>query len=386
MKESAIFAQVNSWSEEEVAAIVGLELARDGKSYVCPFCGHGKGGNGIKPEVRRNGHVNWWCPCCEEPNNWSNADLIAKVGGVDILDAAAVARYLEERYYPEKQTPFLSFGQNYSEEPARRTSEKVAAVEEAKDWTKLYYWCELNHPLKELIPIGGTWRGLTYETLKHFGAKYHPEFWFNEKKGAVLFPYDNNLTKSPAQAGDAVLSGHQQVLGDQRSGFFWRSVAGQARGFSRGSRIVAPYVASALKTPEVGSYAVNFVFEGIIDALSCFQAVRASTGDFEWLKDVGLLAMGSAKFAGIFSRWVMTNYGGAAQKPSFCIVADNDFAGIEAAGDLWRKLSTKGFPTALKQFAKYGSPKMDANDVLQEYGAEKLFSVLAAWKAKIGGR
>ena len=116
MKTGDIFSQVNSWSEETVASIIGLKLARDGKSYECPFCGHGKGGNGIKPKARRNGHLNWWCHTCAE--NWSNADFIAKVNGVDIGDAAAVARYLEGRYIAEKQTPFLSFGNNFAGKPA----------------------------------------------------------------------------------------------------------------------------------------------------------------------------------------------------------------------------------------------------------------------------
>ena len=183
------------------------------------------------------------------------------------------------------------------------------------------------------------------------------------------------LPKSPAQAGDA-------FQGKLQRGFFWRSVSGKARGFSPDSRIVAPYVANGVK---VGEDALNFVCEGIIDALSCWQAFSLFA-PAEWLKHCGLLATGSANFVGIFAKWAVMNYGSLKIKPRFCIVADNDEDGIKSAEILCSSLRKEGFSITVKLFSSPNKPKLDSNDVLEKFGEASLFSALADWKAQIGGR
>ena len=375
VEKDTIFNRVNRLDQASVVRLAGLEAAADGKSYVCPICSHGKHGDGIYQQTKNSRRAHWYCFGCG--CDYSNADLICEAAGIDSTDIATAARYLEEEF-PEWETSF-SFTVK-EDAPTRSAVDNVQSG--AKDYSKLYRYLEWKHPLSSYLKIGEKWRGLEYRTLRpevapYRKAIYNPCLWLNNNRPAIMFPYDNNnnLSKSPAQAGDAVLSGHQQVSGDQRSGFFWRSLVDERKGFSKGFKF-QPYIVSTIK---MGSGAINFVFEGIINALSVLQAVN-ETRNAEWLKNVGLVATGSASNAQKFVEWVGANYNRVKDKPRFCIIADNDERGLKAAGVLWTGLNERGFATAMKQFASRQKPKMDANDVLQGYKAAKLFDIMANWK------
>lgn len=365
-----IFKRVNQFDEQTVARIAGLEKSADGKGFCCPVCGHGKHGDGIYQQTKNSKRAHWYCFGCGE--DYSNADVIAAAADIDKQNVAELARYLEG-LFPEWGQSFSFTGKIL---PMRLSGDKVAS-KSRKDYSKMYRWLEWQKPLSSWLKIGERWRGLTYETLRSKAAPYrkaiyHDALWLNDKRAAIIFPY------SPAQAGDAVLSEPCNREKPVQNGFFWRSLVDGRKGFSAGFEF-APYVISTLKT---GTGAINFVFEGIIDGLSCLQAARdagAATA-IEWLKDVGLVATGSAAFSQSFFKWVVANYSGAKDKPRFCIVADNDENGIKASGWLWRSLNRNGYPATLKQFAACSKPKLDANNVLQEYGAARLFGVLADWQ------
>lgn len=343
-----IFNRVNQFDEQTVARIAGLERAADGKSYVCPICSHGKHGDGIYQQTKNSKRAHWYCFGCGV--DYSNADLIAEAAGIDSKDNAELARYLEEAF-PEWKASFSFTGKE-----SLWTSGGKEEPKSRKDYSKMYRWLEWQKPLSSWLKIGERWRGLTYETLRPKAAPYrkaiyHDALWLNDKQPAIIFPYDEH-------------------------NFFWRSLVDGRKRFSAGFEF-QPYVISTIKT---GTGAINFVFEGIIDALSCLQAAKDAGAAIEWLKDVGLVATGSAAFSRSFVKWVVTNYDGAKDKPRFCIVADNDKNGIAAAGWLWCFLNRNGYPTTLKQFAACSKPKLDANNVLQEYGAARLFSVMTDWQ------
>ena len=86
-----IFDLVNSDSEENIAKRLGLPLANDQKSYICPECGNGSGdtGDGIKQSTW-NGRLVWHCYRCG--GHWSNVDLIALVKGIETTDTKELVK------------------------------------------------------------------------------------------------------------------------------------------------------------------------------------------------------------------------------------------------------------------------------------------------------
>lgn len=350
-ERSSIFDRVNQLDAEMVIRDAHLTKAADGRSWICPDCGHGSHGDGIKPQWR-GGILRWKCYSCGQ--YWSNSDLIACGNDVELDNAAAKARFLEKFY--GNDIPFsLSEKSSGAGEGSLRAGANAEAVKVEKDWSKLYSWCNINHRLSEFLPIGTTWRGLTYTTLSgtrqkdYLAVKYHPELWLNDKQPAILFPYDKH-------------------------GFFWRSTEGKARGFSPRMTIDRPYVAASVK---VGWDAINFVVEGVIDALSVKQVLADKP---LWLKYTGILAVGSAAYYRMFAEWVINNYGAAAVKPEFFVIADNDESGDYFARQVQYSLTEAGFKVVYGFFTRLGESKLDANDVLQQKGADALFGALAHWK------
>lgn len=372
-KRFSVFDYVNRrLSVEDVIRIAGLKLAADKKSHICPACGHGSHGDGIRIQTEHSNRTHGYCFGACGGIDYSAADLICMSADVNIEDPAACAEYLVGLFPEWKGTNSVSFT---GIEPARSSCDDEKDVGGSKDYAKMYRWLEWQKPLSSWLKIGERWRGLTYEVLRptaapYHKAIYHPELWLNDKRPAMLFPYDNNQSKSPAQAGDAFQSCGR--------GFFWRSLVDGRRGYSAGFKF-APYVASTIK---VGSGAINFLLEGQVDSLSLLQAVKDTTGSYEWLRDVGILAVGSANYADRFISWVVDNYGAAAVKPRFFVVADNDEAGMKSARKIVKALNAKGFVVMMSPFTSPDNPKLDANDVLQEYGAKRLFDALLKWKAK----
>ena len=86
-----LFDLVNSDSEENIAKRLGLPLANDKKSYICPECGNGSGstGDGIKQSTW-NGRLVWHCYRCG--GHWSNVDLIALVKGIETTDTKELVK------------------------------------------------------------------------------------------------------------------------------------------------------------------------------------------------------------------------------------------------------------------------------------------------------
>ena len=92
-----IFDLVNSDSEVSIAKRLGLAVANDRKSYICPEYGNGSGstGDGIKQSTL-NGRLVWHCYRCG--GHWSNVDLIALVKGKSLTDTTELVKTLEEEY------------------------------------------------------------------------------------------------------------------------------------------------------------------------------------------------------------------------------------------------------------------------------------------------
>ena len=359
----SIFDSVNRESEHAVASLLGLKVAKDGKSFECPICGHGKGGDGIKQKEYK-GKLVWHCyGTCG--GHWTNADLICVVHGVNLDDKAAVAKKLAE-LYPEYDDSNFSSSRDKAERRGdsktsgsvknmeQKSASTAASTTEPKSFTPLYEYCRQNYSLKKFVESqGGKWRGLTLATLEKAGALYHAEYMFAEdnKQAAIILP------KSDRHC-------------------FVRAVEGKDRRHQgQGAGLYEPL--------PISTNSVNFIVEGEINALSIAQAV----GGGAFVTGVGVIATGGA------SKWrkVVTElekrFGNAHDKPRFIVVFDYDDAGEKNGAELVKDLIAAGYPAESFFFQEdkagrfktfdpdgnyitYTVDKVDANDLLLEKGEE----------------
>lgn len=333
-----IFAEIKSLSESTIVRRLGLQPARDNKSWICPICQHGKGGDGLR---YRNGRWECYGGC---HRSRSNVDLIAACYNLDTTDKAKLATKLREimGYEVEKET---SFSFQRKKEPVK----KVAHVVEDRDFAPLYKRCRINYSLKDFVEkCGGSWRGLTYETLKSAGCLFHAEYTISEGVcvPVVIVPYDNSL-------------------------YYWRRVDDVPDGERKGSvpkgSTRKPYIAAPMDD------IVNFIVEGELDALSIKQALGS-------LK-VGIVATGGANFIRQTVAEVERQFGDSERKPWFIVLFDNDGTGVKQGEILTSALQARKFPAVQVFFeerlkgdyirycrgeeTKFFQPKIDANDILQ---------------------
>lgn len=335
---SDVFDVINRWAEEEVLSAIDLPRAKDRKSWVCPICGHGKGGDGIKPRISK-GRVRWKCFACGK--NFSNFELLAAANGIDAeKNSAEAAKFLEEKFLlkADKAFPF-----------SREKNSVQSSVEEEsepKNFAKVYDFCRRHYDLKKFVD-GQAWRGLTYETLRKAGCLYHAEYLVgeNEKVPVVIIPYDETL-------------------------YFWREVDGKRRGVPKGAKRDKLFEAKPISTEFP-----NFICEAEIDALSIAQAL----GEIS----CGVLASGGTNGFDKVLPELEKRFANAFRKPSFLIAADNDEDGVKGAKKLVSELKAAGYPADFFLFEErlkgeyqrvsadgntetFTVTKVDANDVLRQ--------------------
>ncbi|MBQ3444330.1 MAG: toprim domain-containing protein [Selenomonadaceae bacterium] len=374
-----IFDDVNSAPEAQIAWRLGLEQAKDGKSYVCPICEHGRGGDGIRQKEFK-GKLTWHCygRC---GSHWtSNANFIAAVEGIDPDDTAELAKRLSELFPEYSNSNFFFSGDKKSKQknpPAAGSEMKMseqknpAGEPEPRNFSKLYELCRKNYSLKKFVDkCGGAWRSLTYETLDEAGCMYNPEYMIAEgfKRPCLLVPYDDELFYF--RRVDEVPEGEEKC--------------GVPKKVKRKLYVAEPI---SLKLP-------NIIVESELDALSVKQVLGKS--------DIGIIATGSAGFVQMTVGELEKKFGGYDKKPSFIIMFDNDGTGKEKGELLAKELRSLGYPAELSFFGEHMSgtydisdssgntkrityPKVDANDLLQKGKAElfgRLIDVLdqTEWK------
>ena len=396
------FDEVNSLPEALIARRLGLSIARDGKSFLCPNCGNGSGktGDGIK-QTKLNGKLVWHCYRCG--GHWSNVDLVALVEGISLSDTAELGKKLEE-LFPENSKPFLfSRGEGFShfsaaDRQASRSASRVfgyrsegesQASSDSRSWTpwtvpppnlasealraleplppasemtknygKTFYPRYVETARKFLAERGGSYRGLTAETFEKYGVFVHPEFGVGDadKVPTLIIPYDDY--HFVARAIDSKRRPTQH---------------GQGAGFYEPLKVDGKFP--------------TFIVEGELDALSVVQAV-GSLG-------IRCVATGGASKYGKVVPELEKRFGKWESKPSFLVMFDNDAAGKTNGLKLAEELRTAGYPTEMFFLSEHmvgGSyPKVDANDLLQSnpeelvrrllYGLEKSYESLVRQKA-----
>ena len=345
------FDEFNQLSANEILSRLKIDVAKDDKSYVCPKCGHGKGGDGIRPRMTNKGQTRWKCFGCE--TDFSNYDLACAVLGLG--DGGEAVKELQELY-----SDFLSSkcddsprksaraGAKTSRSGDRMDNEKKTGAETSpKNFAGLYKHCREHYSLKEFVEsCGGTWRALTFETLDEAGALFHPQYMCEDGKTcpAVILPY-----------GDDV--------------YFWRSTTDKGRGVPKGAKRRI-YQASPITLD-----APNFMVEGEIDALSVKQATKGM--------GIGVIATGSASFVRKTVDELNLTYGDSERKPAFVVMFDNDDKGHGNALKMVNELRAAGYPAVtfflegemagtkfkdVETGAVEEIPKVDSNDLLRRGG------------------
>lgn len=359
-----IFQRVNSLSESDIAARLGLSKAVS-KGYICPICGHGTHGDGIRQKTwkgNRCGEQTAWHCYGACGTHWrSNCDLIAEVEGISVDDAAGLAKRLEELFPAAATTSFPFQGKKKS--PTAEKSEKESP-EIKRNFSKFYEACRINYSLKEFVEsCGGLYRGLTYETLKSARVLYHAEYMLTtEKKVPVLiFPYDEEFYSYRRV---------DEVPPDERK-------CGIPKGGCR-----KPYIAVPISLD-----APNLIVEGEINALSIAQVWRVPLE--RHLPLSGVIATGSAGAWRTTVAYLERIFGKSERKPRFIVLFDNDEAGRKHGGALSDALNAAGFLTEQTYLGRVmkgeyvvgdvikSFPKVDANDLLcDETLFERLIDVV----------
>lgn len=387
-----IFDEVNLLSEEQVAHRLGLTIARDGKSFLCPDCGNGSGksGDGIK-QTKLKGKLVWHCYRCG--GHWSNVDLVALVEGISTSDTAELARRLEEMF-PETSKPFLfSRGEGFShfsaaERQASKSASRVFGYRSEgesqassdsrsqtlwtvppppnlasepvspKNYGKTFYPRYVETMRKFLAERGGSYRGLTAETFEKYGVVVHPEFGVGdaEKLPTLIIPYDDYH-------------------------FVARAIDSKRRPTQHGQG------AGLYEPLEIDGKFPTFIVEGELDALSVVQVV-GNLG-------IRCMATGGASKYGKVVLELEKRFGKSESKPSFLVMFDNDEAGKTNGLKLAEELRKADYPAELfflsEHMAGEKYPKVDANDLLQSNldelvrrllnGLEKSYESLSRQKA-----
>lgn len=323
----SFFDEFNGLSAEEILARVELEKARDGRSYVCPVCGHGKGGDGVKPRTTPKGQTRWKCFGCG--TDYSNFDLAGAVLGLKPeSEKAELAKRLKElfgmdgddtNFFFQRAEKSARRGEKISGSVKTMTDESKSAAVNPKNFAKLYDVCRGNRA-KFLADNGGSYRAITAATFEKYGVEVHNDFEFTTKDGdkikspALIIPYVKGTTFD---------NGH----------FVARSISDTVKAFSQHGQDAPLYE----PLPISADNAMNFIVESELDALSIAQIL----GQYD---DFGCAATGGA------SKWrkvvgeLTKRFGDTEQKPKIIVMFDNDEAGKINARELVPALRSENFP------------------------------------------
>ncbi|MBR5402425.1 MAG: toprim domain-containing protein [Treponema sp.] len=335
-----IFDLVNSLPEVSIAKRLGLVVANDRKSYICPECGNGSGstGDGIKQSTL-NGRLVWHCYRCG--GHWSNVDLIALVKGKSLTDTTELVKTLEEAY-PEYVQGNL-FSSRETKFTQQEKSAEVTSTSELKNYGRAFYPRYKETAKKFLEKHGGSYRGLTAETFEKYGIVVHPAFGVGEeeKVETLIIPYDDYH-------------------------FVARAIESKRRPTQHGKG------AGLYEPQEIDGKLPTFIVEGEIDALSVVQAVGSA--------GIRCIATGGASKYGKVVPELEKRFGEKENKPSFLVMFDNDSAGQTNGEKLVKELREAGYAADIfflsEHMASEGYPKVDANDLLQRDGKELARSLL----------
>lgn len=325
---------------------------KNGDGFICPVCGNGSGhkGDGIKPSratsTDKNGdtHEYYFQHC------FSKGDFEGTL-------TCIISRFNYERFSPleneQKYLYVLAIGKflldkasdyKHALPPIRTISNK-----EVDAATLSLIRADITDAQKHIedLPLDDR-RGLTIETLKHFGVGYSANWTHTKNRLEEKFftPSPRLIIPTSDKSYNAILLKSARTDANKK----WKSMNAGTKEIFNSAAIVPNKIVIAV--------------EGEFDAMSIFQATGGN---------VNVIALGGAGQSNL-KNFLQANIPTNERKNySFVILFDNDKSGIDKSAELTEDLRRLGYPT-VKKFLDEGANKVDANDILTNEGDAALNS------------
>lgn len=306
---------------------IGVAQLVAGKSdeIICPYCGNGSGDShtGLTP-IKGLDYSKFHCFKCGK--NFDNLDLFAKKFNLDIQqDFKEVLRRADNLSanisvtVPKDKTKEIS-----PNELALIIADIVDAQKHIED-----------------LPLDDR-RGLTIETLKHFGVGFLRYFIHPKSKieGKKCYPSPRLIIPTSDNSYNAILLKSARTAENKK---YKTMNAGKKNIFNLTAIVPNKIIV---------------VVEGEIDAMSIWQATDGN---------VNIIALGGAGQSNLTKFLQATIPATERKNYSFVVLFDNDSTGIDDSEKLVNELLKIGCP-AVSKFLDNGDVKVDANDILINEG------------------
>lgn len=308
-------------------------------TFVCPKCGSGTHGNhntGMPIDKSRNK-----IHCFNCGIDWSVLDIILHCEnlsdrGNDFVDALKIACNLYGLPFDDSRADFAPLPPEDKKDD--RTQEVInQTIADIAESQKLI----------EELPVEER-RGLTLDTLKHFGVGFLVH-WLHPKKYVTLKSTPRIIIPTSATTYNAILLKSARLPANVKP-----KKKEEEKSLNAGPKRIFNLQAIKKGKPVI-------VVEGEIDAMSIWQACKG---------DINVIALGGAGQNNLIRYFAKIR-----ADFQFIILFDNDGTGLKQSKKLADELIKKGYP-AVCQFLSDGESKIDANDILVNQGD-------AALKARI---
>ena len=344
--------------QQDIRAVADHYLTHSSKSgYNCLACGNGAKESGTGAEIYHNAHHNrdeLKCFACGK--NWNTLELIADCEHLNLDDKNDFVAALKFAcgFFG------LDFGKNSTLKSKKTSEDKSVNAPTITDNQKQLAFIHAdiadaqNNLSAFLNTTGGKFRGLTDETLKTFQCGYLQK-WISPKirleveqgKREKLPPPSRRFIIPTPNHYNAVLPELDRTPENKK---FWKMHAGTKEIF--GAEFLP-----------VDAYLI-VVTEGEFDAMSIWQATQGR---------IAVIAVGGAAEYKKAVSFLQNKF--SVHKPQIFILFDPDETGRLNAVKLRDELLKIGF-RAVCRFLSDENSKLDANDILQEQGDDKLAQII----------
>lgn len=327
--------EIKSYSPEVLQSHGVLQPARDGKSYVCPYCGNGTGENGTGVSFTTSGDA-YIFHCLRCNGSGDNLHILANhfnlsLQGDDfqkmILQSADLFGISTDSTRPKSKNKVFDF------QPSQKDS---AEIEKLQKEYKAYIE-ESQKNLPDFIKsVGGKYRGLTLETLQKFNCGFVQKYKYQ-------VPPDSRLIMPNSEYSFSARHIDESVSKDLR---FRKSAKVEHQIFNIDALTQGENI---------------LIVEGEIDCMSIWQATKlpciALGGVANYDKLLNILDLNESI------------------RPNFIILFDDDDAGHKNSKVLSEKLTTKNYKNLVK-YLPSDEEKTDANKILKSQGDKKLAEII----------
>ena len=311
-----------------------LTSAKHG-GFICPICGNGSGedATGVIPTFDNGA----WLYGCRRGDCLFNGDLLKIIANVNNINKNTLEGFCETLAIGSHICHINQNSYNIFYDLQSTTSSKNSK-KSAKDYSR--FLAHTRENLESwLNSIGGSWRGLTLNTLRHFDCGFFPN-WGKEKTPRVIIPAANTnfLARLTISSESLPIDIQKTVKSKQHSG-----------------------TKTLFNATALDSEKTILVVEGYIDAMSIWQATNGN---------IPVVALGGADAGKILldeteKRSEKKNF----IKPQFILLLDSDETGRKSAKSLCYELIQAKCPT-VSAFLSETDSKIDANDILQKNSDE----------------